>query len=309
MARIRSIKPEFFRHEGLQDLEAANPGAFVMLAFAGLWAVCDRAGRFQWKPRTLKLDILPFLEFDMARTLDLLASKGFVVRYEVGGEPFGVIPTWTKHQTGESLKNERIRFPEPPEATQSGPGTFPDKSGKHPGPDREASPKDAEHIPDESGSGPPRSLEREHGKGKEVLPPLPPAGSGGSAEPKAAPPKRASWTQEHSPDVVAAAREICGFWPDPKRDFQPDGKTPVPGISAPEVAVRLSEARKSGAELPVCIAIAKRAVEEFREGGKWIKAPQHFFGASKDAPFRAYYQAHVTNQAHQAHLIDSELSA
>ena len=106
--------------------------------------------------------------------------------------------------------------------------------------------------------------------------------------------------------MVAAAREICGFWPDPKRDFQPDGKTPVPGISAPEVAVRLSEARKSGAELPVCIAIAKRAVEEFRTGVKWIKAPQHFFGASKDAPFRAYYQAHVTNQAH---LVREEIPA
>lgn len=45
MARIRTIKPEFFRHEGLQDLEQANPGAYAMLVFAALWGHCDKHGR------------------------------------------------------------------------------------------------------------------------------------------------------------------------------------------------------------------------------------------------------------------------
>ena len=72
MARIRTVKPDFFRDEDLQDLERANPGKYTMLVFEGLWGHCDKNGNFEWKPRTLKLDILPFLDFDMADTLEVL---------------------------------------------------------------------------------------------------------------------------------------------------------------------------------------------------------------------------------------------
>lgn len=107
MARIRTIKPEFFRHEALQDLEAAHPKAYTMLVFAGLWGHCDKAGTFEWKPRSLKLDILPFLGFDMAETLGLLEKAGFIVRYEVDGVMFGNIPTFTEHQriTGKEAES------------------------------------------------------------------------------------------------------------------------------------------------------------------------------------------------------------
>ena len=314
MARIRSIKPEFFRHEGLQDLELANPGYYCMLVFAGLWAVSDRSGRFAWKPRTLKLDILPFLPFEMSETLGLLADAGFVVRYQVGREVYGMIPTWLKHQTGESLKNERERYPDPedgfvldpnpvPDESGTCPGTFPDKSGKHPGYVPDQSQIDPNLVPDESGTCPPRSLE--HGKGKGMgtdVHPLPPAGSGGNSEsgpdePDSKPQRRASWTKGHPAEIIATTREICTLWPRPPEDLQPDGVTKVPGISAPEVAVRLQAILREGGEMHVCIAIARRAVQEYREGGKWIKAPQHFFGSSKEAPFRAHYQAYATNEA------------
>lgn len=114
MARIRSIKPEFFRHEGLQDLEQSNPGCYAMLVFAGLWGHCDRAGRFEWRPRQLKLDILPFLSFDMAATLQLLQSHGLVSRYTVDGRDYGFIPTFTEHQriTGKEAL-EPCKYPEP----------------------------------------------------------------------------------------------------------------------------------------------------------------------------------------------------
>lgn len=114
MARIRSIKPEFFRHEGLQDLEQSNPGSYAMLVFAGLWGHCDRAGRFEWRPRQLKLDILPFLSFDMAVTLQLLESHGLVCRYTVDGRDYGFIPTFTEHQriTGKEAL-EPCKYPEP----------------------------------------------------------------------------------------------------------------------------------------------------------------------------------------------------
>ena len=98
MARIRTIKPEFFRHEALQDLEIAHPGAYPMMVFCGLWGHCDSKGRFEWKPRQLKLDILPFLPFDMAQTLAVLESSGMVKKYVVEGKDFGEIPSFEKHQ-------------------------------------------------------------------------------------------------------------------------------------------------------------------------------------------------------------------
>ena len=133
MARIRTIKPEFFRHEGLQDLEAANPGAYVMLVFAGLWGHCDRAGRFRWKPRTLKLDILPFLDFDLAKTLALLREAGFVRQYRVDDDEYGEIPSFTDHQrlNGKEAQ-EPEKYPACPEGyVETHQGSTGEAPGKH----------------------------------------------------------------------------------------------------------------------------------------------------------------------------------
>ena len=97
MGRIRTIKPSFFRHEGLQELQASTAQP-VMLVFAGLLTVVDREGRFIWKPKTLKLDVLPFLDYDLAESLTLLADKGFLRAYEIAGAKYGDIPTFLKHQ-------------------------------------------------------------------------------------------------------------------------------------------------------------------------------------------------------------------
>lgn len=117
MARIRTIKPDFFRHEGLQDL-AAQHGAHVMLVFAGLWGHCDRFGRFECKPRHLKLDILPFLDFDMAETIQALEGAGFIQTYEVGSKRYGFIPSFAEHQRfGGKEASEPAKHPEPPVKT------------------------------------------------------------------------------------------------------------------------------------------------------------------------------------------------
>lgn len=98
MARIRSIKPAFFRHELLQELEAEHPGACVMLVFAGLLGHCDKVGVFEYRPRMLKLDILPFLPFDMAETLAILERGGFVERFSTNGKDYGRVLTFVRHQ-------------------------------------------------------------------------------------------------------------------------------------------------------------------------------------------------------------------
>ncbi len=164
MARIRTIKPEFFRHEGLQDL-ASTHGVHVMLVFSGLWGHCDKAGRFEWKPRQLKLDILPFLDFDMAETLDALWYGGFVHRYEVEGKEYGQIESFEKHQRiGGKEAQEPAKYPEPIEYKQ---GSNREATGKHMGLQEG---KGREGEKEGNGSLPPTEVGK---TGKPVLPPCP----------------------------------------------------------------------------------------------------------------------------------------
>ncbi|HOJ03308.1 MAG TPA: HNH endonuclease [Bacteroidota bacterium] len=98
MPRIRTVKPDFFRHELLQELEEKHPAAYPMLTFIGLWTVADREGRFEYRPRRLKLDVLPFLTFDMDATLQLLAAHGFIEVYEIEEYTYARIVNWERHQ-------------------------------------------------------------------------------------------------------------------------------------------------------------------------------------------------------------------
>lgn len=154
MSRIRSIKPSFFRHEKLQEL-----GPLSMLIFSGLWTQCDKAGRFPWKPRTLKLDILPFMDFDMEKELTKLADHFFVIKYESDKEFFGVIPTFADHQRVSGKEAlEPVKYPDPPEAktkrpkklTVVQPGTNWGQTEKQSGSNGEAS---EQHLPGQEGKG------------------------------------------------------------------------------------------------------------------------------------------------------------
>lgn len=112
--RIRTIKPELFRHEELYDLEVQT-GLPLRLAFAGLWCCCDREGRFKWRPKTLKSIILPFDDIDFSRVLDAWATRGFVVKYaSPDGEELGFIPSWSRHQHVNNRESEST-LPKPPQ--------------------------------------------------------------------------------------------------------------------------------------------------------------------------------------------------
>jgi hypothetical protein len=111
MARIRTIKPDFFRHEALFEAEKET-GLPLRVAFAGLWTAADREGRFRWSPRALKLDCLPFDDVDFSRVLDALATRGFIVKYRAEGQDYGHIPTWKTHQVINNRENQSV-IPEP----------------------------------------------------------------------------------------------------------------------------------------------------------------------------------------------------
>lgn len=97
MAKIRTVKPDLFRHPGLFAAEAKT-GLPLRLAFIGLFTACDREGRFCWVPETLKLDCLPFDQVDFAAVMDALEGAGLIRSYVVDGKKYGEIPTWKKHQ-------------------------------------------------------------------------------------------------------------------------------------------------------------------------------------------------------------------
>ena len=95
--RIRTIKPEFFTHEGLFEAESST-GLPIRIAFAGLWCVADREGRFKWEPRRIGVQILPYDGIDFSRVMDALVTRGFIVKYRVNNAWFGCIPSFGKHQ-------------------------------------------------------------------------------------------------------------------------------------------------------------------------------------------------------------------
>jgi hypothetical protein len=113
VARIRSIKPEFFRHERLYEAEK-DTGFPLRVAFAGLWTSADREGRFRWSPRALKLDCLPYDEVDFSRVLDALVTRGFIIKYRVDDTDYGVIPSFTQHQVINN-RESASKLPEPNE--------------------------------------------------------------------------------------------------------------------------------------------------------------------------------------------------
>ena len=111
MARIRTVKPEVYRHEGLFEIEKRT-GLPVRLFWIGLFAVCDREGRFKWRPGSIKLDVLPFDDVDVSALLDELWAAGFLVRYRFKNEDLGCIPTFPSHQVINS-REAQSKLPPP----------------------------------------------------------------------------------------------------------------------------------------------------------------------------------------------------
>lgn len=113
--RIRTVKPDFFKHEELFDLERESKLP-LRIAFAGLWCAADREGRFKWRPRSLKAAILPYDNCDFSRVLHALTTRGFVVKYASNGEDFGWIPTFKRHQVINNRESPS-ELPEPDAST------------------------------------------------------------------------------------------------------------------------------------------------------------------------------------------------
>lgn len=110
MARIRSIKPEFWTSEQVME---CSPNA--RLLFIGLWNFADDAGRMALSPKRIKAQVYPsddFTSSDVRRMIDELTANGLVRVYVVDEQEFLAITGW-HHQKID--RPQKPQTPEPPE--------------------------------------------------------------------------------------------------------------------------------------------------------------------------------------------------
>lgn len=108
MARIRTIKPEFWTSE--QVVECSTN---ARLMFIGLMNFVDDSGVHPAKPMRIKMQVFPgdaFSASEIGGFIGELESAGLVRCYEVGGEDYLQITGFTKHQR---IDQPSYKFPLP----------------------------------------------------------------------------------------------------------------------------------------------------------------------------------------------------
>jgi hypothetical protein len=118
MARIRTIKPEFFTSS---DVCALSP--LARLLFIGLWGVADREGRMKWRPGDFKLQILPADACDIDSLCDEITRRGLVVLY---GDGLAHIPTFLDHQS-INPREQASKLPPPDACPTRADASIPDE--------------------------------------------------------------------------------------------------------------------------------------------------------------------------------------
>jgi hypothetical protein len=109
MAHIRHIKPEYAVHEVVNEMSIS-----ARYAEQNSWCHADKYGRFEWKPKTLKLKVLPFDIVDFESLMLEWVKFGFCERYEVDGQFYGRFINWEKHQyIGNREKDSDCAYPAP----------------------------------------------------------------------------------------------------------------------------------------------------------------------------------------------------
>lgn len=96
MARIRSIKPEFWTSE---QVVSCSPTA--RLLFIGIWTFCDDNGIHPASITRLKLQIFPadsISNAELQSCIDELVQASLLTEYQVGNDHYWQVTGWSKHQ-------------------------------------------------------------------------------------------------------------------------------------------------------------------------------------------------------------------
>ena len=124
MARIRSIKPEFWSSDQILDISP-----IARLAFIGLWNFCDDAGRHKASCRQLKAEVFPADAFDeqaIHALVDELVTSGLLLEYQVDGARLWQVTGW-HHQKIDRPKPSKYPGPDA-EGSESIPRQFDEQS-------------------------------------------------------------------------------------------------------------------------------------------------------------------------------------
>lgn len=109
MARIRTIKPEFFTSADICSLPP-----LARLLYVALWCEADREGRLVWNPATFKIRYLPGDNCKIDQLCAALVDARLVLLYEMDGEQLAVIPSFPIHQQVNNRESPS-RLSAPPE--------------------------------------------------------------------------------------------------------------------------------------------------------------------------------------------------
>ena len=107
MARIRTIKPEFWRDESL-----ASVSSEACLLAIGLLNHCDDEGYFNANPKLVESDIFPLRELSSTTTVLLqeLSAIGYIAMFQGSdGKIYGLVTNFEKHQVINKKSLSKIK--------------------------------------------------------------------------------------------------------------------------------------------------------------------------------------------------------
>lgn len=110
MARIRTIKPEFWEDERLAKLPV-----YARLLFIGTWNFADDNGALLANPVLMKSHIFPYEDIGISTIsewIDMLVENGMLIRTTYNGKDYLVIRKFLIHQK-INRKSIRINIPLP----------------------------------------------------------------------------------------------------------------------------------------------------------------------------------------------------
>lgn len=106
MARIRTIKPDFWTDEKLTECSLS-----ARLLFIGTWNFADDNGNLQASAKKLKMQIFPADNIDCEPLLNELIAHGVLIEYSVNNENFLHIKGFKKHQVVNRPSSTKIPQP------------------------------------------------------------------------------------------------------------------------------------------------------------------------------------------------------
>jgi hypothetical protein len=121
MARIRTIKPDFFTSLTIADLTPEQ-----RLTFIGLWTHADDAGRCVDDPRLIKAALWPLDDrtaADIEIDLKALSESSLITRYTLNRKRYLAVTNWDEHQRINRPTDSKLPAPEEGDPTPPDPMT------------------------------------------------------------------------------------------------------------------------------------------------------------------------------------------